>query len=181
MEWLLILVAVLAVALYVWHCVDVFLSSRPGRVLYVSSSVGQVAPVLDDIIARYIPKTEKVLFIEPGAGIGNVARLMARRYRWKEVQAIDISVLLCFWAKAYALAFRSPLKVFRGNIFNQNYPKGSLVYCYLTSPILERLHKEKKLEGTLVVTLTFAIPGVQATEECSLTNWQGQVYVYDFR
>ncbi len=181
MDWFLISIALVAVILYIWHCVDVFLSSRPGRVLYVSSSVRHITPILADIILRLIPNSEKVAFIEPGAGIGNVARLMARRYRWKEVRAIDLSILLCFWAKLYAFVFRSPVTVVRGNIFDQTYPKGSLVYCYLTSPILDQLYAQKKLEGCLVVTLTFVIPGVKATEEHVLPNWQKCVYVYDFR
>ncbi|CAN5138985.1 hypothetical protein BH11PAT4_BH11PAT4_2090 [soil metagenome] len=166
---------------FIWFMVESVLNSGTHRIGYVSTNLRECRPVLASIIKKYVPDTSSVSYIEPGCGLGHLTRWAAREYTWKEVVGIDLRYSLLFAARLLAVGVRHKATFVRKNVFDYTYPKGALIYNYLYTPILTKLHDEGKLAGCLVVSLTFEIPGVTATEKIPLQGWQGCMYVYDFR
>lgn len=178
--FLLLFVLVLTIV-FIWYCTESILNSLPGRVGYVSSNVRLCLPILDDIITKYIANPSKIALIEPGAGLGHIGRALAKKYKWKQSVAIELNFTLIWLGKFLNLRTRSPLQFQRQNMFDYHYPKGSFIYCYLTTPILDKLHTQGKFKGCFVVCLSFSIPRVLPVQELKIANWQKKILVYDFR
>ncbi len=184
MNILLILVATviaLAFVIYIWFCIDTALSRQPGRVGYTGSGASVCGPALRQVIQTYIPDTKKVTLVEPGAGFAHIACFLAKQYEWKEVVALEISPFSHLTGRFLNLFRRAPVQFVQGNVFGYPYPKGSFVYSYLSTPIIGKLYADGSLNGCLVASLTFAIPGVTPNQELSVPGWQKRILVYDFR
>lgn len=179
----------LALIMVVWYLaflLETHQSKRDDRVLYHGSNLREQGVLLDQIIATYLGDSEEVAkyaLYEPGAGMATVAHYLAARYSWKEVQAIEIgpAILLlgrlrfALWKGKRAVQWK------RENLFESAYVAPALVYCYLFPKMITRLYQEGKLTGSLVVSLTFPIEGLEPTEVFTLPSWQGKLLVYDLR
>jgi SAM-dependent methyltransferase len=157
------------------------LNNRPLRIGYVSSNHAVVIPILKQVVERYISKPASVRFVEPGCGLAHISRIIAKTHDWKEVVALDIRHTLVFLARICNLFSKAPVTYHRLNVFDYDYEMGDCIYCYLSTQILDKLYKEGKFSGKLVVCLSFAISDAKPTETIPVSNWQKQVYVYDFR
>jgi hypothetical protein len=178
---IIMLLAVICIAGYVWYFIDSVLNSLPGRVGYVGSSVKACGPALLAVIKKYIPDTSKVDLVEPGAGLSHPARFLAQEYTWKSVTAIDLSAILLLLARILDSGKGVHITYVWRNVFNVTYPKNSCVYCYLRTPILDKLYADGLLKGCLVICLTFHITDVQPTETVTIDGWQKRLLIYDFR
>jgi hypothetical protein len=174
-------VATLLIAGLAWFSIDIFLNTRRYRVPYVSSPVSQCLPLLRTIITQYVPRPEQTAFIEPGAGLGKVVGSMARDYPWKQVIAVELTLRTYSIGKLWHWLRRSPVQFVRANALSYTYPPGAVVYCYLSTEIMARLYREKRLKGCLIISLTFPITGVKPTEEWPIPDWRKRLMVYDFR
>jgi hypothetical protein len=171
-------VLLLTLLLHAWRIADsLVLSATPGRILNLSSDVGAVMPALEKTIGTIDPSA--TVLIEAGAGFGHISRALAGKYRWKECIALDISYYSFVIAKALGILRPSPLRYTRADIHSYDFPDGALVYCYLSTAVLERLRP--RLNGCLVASLTFSIPGETPTRTYSLKGWQEKLLIYDFR
>jgi hypothetical protein len=171
----------------VWYLWESHQFHGEGRVWYVGSSVSEVLPVLDEIIVRYVlekgESTDEYSFIEPGAGLALISGAAARKYSWKSVEAIELGGFIRTLGKL-RLGLRGlfhKVTFYGADIFFYEMPTKAVVYCYLLTSLLDRMHREGKLKNKLVVCLTFPLTDVKPSEVFPIANWQGQVYVYDFR
>jgi hypothetical protein len=176
-----LLIFIIVTLTFIVFCIESMLNSLPNRVGYVSSQTDKCLPILKNIIAKYVPDTSKIEYVEPGAGLAHIARHMAQDYTWKGVTAIDLNLSLTIGGWILSRLYKAPVHFVHQNIFRAIYPKNALLYCYLTSPILDQLYQKGKFEGCLVVALTFTISTVTPTEEIPLDGWQKNMRVYDFR
>jgi hypothetical protein len=150
---------------------------------YLPSDVKNVAPLLDQIITKYIQnETAEYTLIEPGAGAANVAYHLSQRYSWKQVLAIEDELLTLLYGRVKSW-FRqnSRVEFVKANIFEYDFPQKSVVYCYLLSEMIDKLYIQGKLKGNLVVSLSFPLKSVEPVESYEIPGFQKYLYVYDFR
>jgi hypothetical protein len=166
---------------YVAFVIECFLNRRPDRIIYHGSDLTEQGRLLSKIMKKYVPDTSTYFFIEPGAGLGKVAEYMGREFPWKEVIAIEIGPVILFLARLRAWLRRSQVQFIREDIFTFTFPQPAVVYCYLTTPLLDKLYAQQKLQGRLVISLTFPLSVVEPTETISVKGWQKQILVYDLR
>jgi hypothetical protein len=157
---------------------------RDDRICYVGSDIRELIPILEDVITRYLgPDTEKYTWVEPGAGLGRITSSMARRFTWNGVQAVELSWFVLCLARARLLfsPLRTRVNYVRKDLFSYQMPVPSIAYCYLSVPIVTKLHALGMFDGHLVASLTFPIDGLKPTEELPLSGWQKRLYLYDLR
>lgn len=178
---LLLVVLSIGTLVYLAYIVEFLWSRRPGRVIYYGSNLREQGPLLLKIIKKYIPDTREYCLIEPGAGLGKVAEYLARHLEWADVAAVELGPVILTFGRIRAFIRRAPITFVHQNIFDFETPCPSVVYCYLTSDLLNRLYKNGQLNGSLVISLTFPLTGVRPTETIELKSWQARLLVYDFR
>jgi hypothetical protein len=178
---LLFLIVLVGTLAYLAYLVEFIISRRPGRVIYHGSDLGEQGILLQNIIKKYVPATEAYSLVEPGAGLGKVAEYLGKKFAWKEVIAVELGPVILTFGKIRAWFFRTKLTFVHQNIFAYAMPKKAVVYCYLTSDLLDELYIKKQLNNRLVISLTFPLTGVNPTEEIALKGWQSRLLVYDFR
>ena len=180
--FLIIILLVLIIFLigYIWYLVDTILNSLPNRVGYVGSNLNDCGEPLKKIIEKYIPNTSKISLIEPGAGLGNVARYLGATFAWKDITATDLSAILLILA-SFLNRNKTHIRFVWKNIFTYQYPKNACIYCYLRSHLLDKLYAQGSLKGNLVICLTFPLTDIKPTEIVPIHGWQKQFLVYDFR
>ena len=169
------------ICIYFWYIFDGILNQQKNRVLYVSSPVRRLLPILREIISKYIPDTSKVSLIEPGAGLAHMTRALTREFQWKDATAFDISCYSYFFSHFYRLLQPKGYVIKKENVLTAQYPKDACLYCYISTELITGLYESGKLDGTLVISLTFAIKKVEPTEIIPIKGYQKQVLIYDFR
>lgn len=153
------------------------------RVIYYGSNISKEGALVADIINRYIGKenTHHYTLVEPGAGLGKMVVYLAKQFVWKDVQAVERSWIISTLGRMYCVWFRASVIWLRVNMFTTPFPKKAVMYCYLFPALMDRLYKEIRLAGRLVISLTFPIDGVEPTEKIEFPDWQSPLWVYDFR
>lgn len=177
----LILIAFLLLAAYfafIWECRQ---NCRPNRIIYHGTNLAEQGEKLQDIISRYISDTSTYNLVEPGAGMGKVAEYLGKRLPWQRIVAIEIGPVLYYLGIIRAIILRSKLEFIKKDIFDYPIPSQSVVYCYLSGEMLTKLYKEGRLNGQLVICLTFSIDDLKPNEEITLRSWQKRLLVYDLR
>ena len=164
-----------------WFISHTIASTRKGRIIFVRSRLKIIETPLTDVIQRYVQDPAQVAFIEPGSGLAHISRRMGRIFPWKETQAIEISGGLVLATRLINFCAQTPMRVIKANLFSVDYPKPAVVYSYLSTEIIDRLYREQKLKGCLFISLTFTLTDITPTETIALSNWQKQLFVYDFR
>ena len=162
--------------------IDFLTNLRPGRIVYVGSNMARNGGDLTGIIRKFIKKPEEYVFVELGSGLGFVITFLNQAFSWKRLVAVELSWHYLMLAKVRAKLMRLPSNIVweRANIFSFTCRDRRVIYCYLSSQILERLYKEDRLKNALVISLTFQIPGLVG-EKFPISGWQEAYYVYDFR
>ena len=183
LSWLIFYLLLLTVFWGVGYLFETWQNKhRADRVLYHASNLGEIGPLLCQIIDRYIgSNTNQYSLVEPGAGLATVSRYLGGKYPWREIQAVEIGGFILIIGRLRQLFSLVPIRLIHKDIFVHTFPARSVVYCYLFSSLLTKLWQNGQLTGHLVISLTFPIQGVEPTEVIPLKSWQGQLYVYDFR
>lgn len=159
------LFALLAVVLWGVRAFRQAVSWKRGGAPWVPSRVTAVGPVLTSLI----PKGAQV--VEAGAGDGRVAGYLAKQ--GYEVTAIELDRLLVAWGQV-----RFPqVSWIHGDLRQAVFPVGAYVYAYLTPELLAALWKRLP-KGSVLLALTFAVPGATAAQEVPVPGWQGVLRVY---
>lgn len=152
------------------------------KAVYMGSELKSQSSVLRSIADEYMGSDSPTLhFIEPGAGIGHVSRFFLKNYSWKSATALELRSTVYIVGKILAFKRFPNLRYVRINLFDYAYRPGSVIYCYLTSVIITKLYSQGAFKGNVVICLTFAIDGIEATKEYPLPGWQQVLRVYDFR
>ncbi len=161
-------------------------SSKKDRVLYHGSNIKEQGKVVKKVLEKYVGEEQEIAkytLYEPGAGMGIVAYYLAAAYKWKQVVAIEIGPAILVAGKIRFMLARTKTAVtwVYADLFKVDYAPPGVVYCYLFPQLITKLYTEKKLDNCLVLSLTFAIEGLEPTETIELTSWQKRMYVYDLR
>jgi hypothetical protein len=77
----------------------------PHKMLFLSSSNLEIEQKLDQIIAKYLPKTKNYNLVELGCGKAVILKSLAQKYQWKSVTGIEgqKSVWLQAWLNCSVL------------------------------------------------------------------------------
>jgi hypothetical protein len=159
---------------------QIFYTWNNGRVVFLPTDLKITKDKILGIIKKYDLKTEVMPLIELGCGRAGFLRSMSV-INWKEKIGIEGQFVLSI--KSKVLNFGQKIKIIHGDIFNFKIPKNSLVYCYLGIKNMNELYKSKELNGSAIISLDYAIEGVEPQETISLSNKkvQNTLYFYDFR
>ena len=181
LAYALVLIVLGLYGAYLWQG---FLKRGAKRAVYMGSALHYLIPILKKIIEEHIGnQTGHYTFLELGAGHALVTRRMAKWYVWKNSIAVEISSLIASLAKIniFLSPYRSSVKVLRADLLNYKIENPAVLYCYINSSLLDILYKQGKLVDCLLISLSFTIPNCQPDYVYPMGNWQGNVYVYDFR
>ena len=153
------------------------------KTFYFPSKIKFLKPAFEKFIEEYLndKKTEKYNFIELGAGLGKVAYYAAENYIWKRVVAVELNWRLIAFAKLTASFKKTKINFVKSDILEYEIRKNMVIYWYFTHGIMKKLYDEGFFKGNLLLSLTFELRGVEPTKIYKLDNFQGELYVYDFR
>ncbi|QCX00636.1 class I SAM-dependent methyltransferase [Aggregatimonas sangjinii] len=154
---------------------------KTNQVVLVSSSVNHVKQPLLHAIEHFKIEPQEMNFIEVGSGYGKILDLAAKEFEWKSLIAIEIDFLTIMIARFSNLIKRMPITFVHKDIFDYEIPKGSLVYCYMSTPIISRLFDEGAFENCVVLSLTFPIQEIPCSATYDVEGFQKRLFVYDFR
>jgi hypothetical protein len=166
---------------YLW---ETHLNNNADRVLYHGSNVREQGPIILKTLTRYLGNdSDSYNLIELGAGMATMSYYLSRQWKWKKVEAVEIGPFIIMAGKLRFLFARpkTPVHFVKQNIFTYKIPAKSVVYCYLFSSLVTKLYKEGSLKGSLVLSLTFPIEGIEPTKVIELESWQNRLLIYDFR
>jgi SAM-dependent methyltransferase len=177
---LLLLILLLILLLVIWiH--QLYYGIATDRIVFFPTSVKKIDKELDIIISKYLPKTSDYELVELGCGVGNVLRHLAAKFSWKKVTGVELDWMTYIVAKFFSR--KSNVTIVQDNILNHKIESKSLVYCFLGTQIMDKLHKAGQFDNHLVISLDFPITSAEAKEVFELEgiSIQKRLYVYDFR
>ncbi|WP_340201691.1 hypothetical protein [Ascidiimonas sp. W6] len=154
---------------------------RADRVVLVSSKINNIKKPFLAVINKYVTNPQEMNFVEIGAGYGKVSEMAANVFPWKSILAVEIDSIVIFWNRIKKYFGKTAISYVKSDIFEYMIPQDSVVYCYMSNPVVNRLYKEKAFDGCLVLSLTFAINGIEPIDEFMIKGFQKKLYVYDFR
>ena len=151
------------------------------RMIYCSSNITEQGPILAALIEKYQADGPDIAFVELGAGLARMARYIKKKRSWSRVEAVEVGPVIYAAGWLRNTVMRSGIVFRRADIFSLRFPAKAVLYCYLSKNIITELHRSKALDGCFVVSLTFAIEGLEPTEKIEFKGWQSHFYVYDLR
>lgn len=116
------------------------------------------------LIERDSALSEKSI-IDLGCGAGSACIAMSPHFF--RVYGMEASPFYYVLAKWRTRKYKNVTIIF-GNILTAEWPKTEYVYCYLLSPVMEKLLPRFTKEKRIVLSLTFKVPG----KEPKKTYWQ---------
>lgn len=148
--------------------------------------VPTVNPKVISSLTAYIKNNPQIdTFIEPGSGFCGISLEIEKHYPEIQVVAIEYNIFICFLAKIRLKLSRSKIKLFNGDFTNFNLTKyqnknKTLIYCYLLSKLMEEAYKNDQFKDSIVLTLDFQIPNLDADDniQISKNGFQKQLWVY---
>lgn len=152
---------------------------NPNRILYHASATSVLEPLFQGVMKRY-QVDPSYHFVELGAGMATVALMAAHLQKWQSVRAVEVGPVVRLLGRLRS-GFSRRITWVAADILSYQNPQPSLIYCYLSTNLLNKLHQNGQLTGQLVLCLSFEIQGVEPTEVIELPNWQSPLRVYDFR
>lgn len=179
--FLLLLLIVISAISIIFGVTQFYFNLSNDKIGFVPTLSGTLNKRLAEVFTKYLKDPSKYTFVELGSGVANISSYVSSQFNFKEVIAVEIDPLILTFGKFLNLFYKSKVKFVRRNIFNYEIPKKSVLYCYLTTSILERLLKENRFQGHLVISTTFKLKNVTPVEVIEMRNFYRRMYVYDFR
>lgn len=155
--------------------------AMPNRAVLISSRTKYVEKVFLTVIKKYVTNSHEMNFIELGSGYAKIAKIAALNFKWKSIIAIEIDGLVVFWMKLKNFFQKLPITYVSSDVLKYEIPKESVVYCYMSVSLLNTLYKASAFDGSLLMSLSFGIEGVEPIAEYKVKGFQKRIYVYDFR
>lgn len=155
--------------------------ARVDRVVLVSSKTKYINQPFQDVINKYIDKTEETNFVELGSGYAEVTTMAAENYKWKSITAIEMDFFAVFVARFKNKFRKLPITFLKSDVFKCSIPQNAFIYCYLSGPVLKQLLHTGAFDSALVLSLSFLIDDRTPIMEYKITGFQKKLYVYDFR
>lgn len=177
----LFLLSAIFVSILILMVKELQMMIRKDRVVLVSSKVNQIKYPFLNAIDKYVANPQDLHFVEIGAGYAKISELAASDFSWKSVLAVEIDALIVFWNRLKKRFNKSAITYVKSDIFEYMIPQNSVVYCYMSVPVVNRLYNEKAFDGCLLLSLSFAIKDLEPIDEYMIKGFQKKLYVYDFR
>ncbi len=183
--------------------------SQKDNVGLVTTNLNNIKSILDQIIQKQ-QKTSNLstsYFTELGSGRGIISNYISKNYLFKKVIAIENDWLIHTWAKIthfinYLINYLIKTKLLKHKNFKTNnslsqidyvnqsvfdYDYDSLegpkiFYCYLFPQILDKLYEQGVFKNSTVISLSFEITNLEATEVFDIPDGflQRKLFVYEF-
>jgi len=138
-------------------------------------------PKVRRAMVAQIPPGAKGTIIELGAGCGGVSFAAAKAFPQCRVVGVEYSVFPFLVARLRQL-FLPNLRFIRQNFFDTPLKDASVVLCYLSNPLMERLKEKFRAElppGATIVSSTFFISGWEPEKTIDLGGWwKTRIFVY---
>jgi|688.fasta_scaffold159981_3 hypothetical protein len=151
------------------------------KIGFLPSLSGKLNLQLLRIFDQYLHDPKDYSFVELGAGVANIAGFINKNFEFKEVIAVEIDPITVFFGKLINNISGTNVEFIRKDIFAYKIPQKSVLYCYLSTHIMEKMLRQGKFDGHLVVSTTFKLKKTEPVEIIEMNNFYMRMYVYDFR
>lgn len=135
------------------------------------------AKKVQDALINALPEHLEGAIVELGSGWGQLAYALSKKYPNCQVTGYETSHIPYFVSRLYS---HKTLSFKRKDLFTVPLDEAKLVVCYLYPGAMKRL--ENKLEGVnglLVVSHTFSLPGYTPTKTIAVDDLYGtKIYFY---
>lgn len=122
------------------------------------------SPKVKKTLLNALPNSFEGVILDLGSGWGTLARAIAKKYPEAQVNGIEISWIPFLFSVLYnKLDPCKNLHFIRQDFFQYDCSKANLIVCYLYVGAMEKLGEKfanELEEGTLIISHTFALPGV---------------------
>jgi len=190
--WWTVINAVFVPGLYVAHAVDIAPAWALGAfsvllLLYWGVGATQVPLFLStraaiQTLRGLLPKTPRPALLDIGCGTGGVISSLAAGCGDGRFDGIECAPLPWLLAWLRMLGDRTRCAVRCGDFWRCEFTPYDVVYAYLSPVPMARVWEKACREmrpGTLLVSNTFAVPGVVADEVIPLDDaWGGALFIY---
>ena len=128
-----------------------------------------------------IEKKDSFVFVDLGSGLANTLLVLAKQFPQAKFEGVEtaplvflISYIRCLLQKNCRIRYQS--------IWDTDLSAYDVVYCFLSPVPMPKIWQKAKGEmsmGSLLISNTFEIPGVQVSKEIDLKNWrQSKLYIW---
>ncbi len=159
---------------------QIFYTWNNGRVVFLPTELNLIKNKVIGWIEKYELKTNDMSLIELGCGRAGFLRSMSK-FSWMQKVGVEGQLILSL--KSKLLNFGKNIEIIHGDIFDYKIPKNSFVYCYLGIKNMNELYMTNKLNGSMVISLDYAIDGIEPVESYRISDnkVQNTLFLYDFR
>lgn len=119
-------------------------------------------------VARRLPAGGPPRVVDLGCGLGGMLAYLARHRPEARLHGVDAAPLP--WLFGY-LRLRGKARIRLGSLWDENLADYDVVYAYLSPAPMERLWRKARQEmrpGSLFISNSFAVPGVEPDERVEL-------------
>lgn len=133
-------------------------------------------------LLQLLPATPQPRFLDLGCGTGRVIARLAGHRRDGQFDGIECAPLpwLVAWLRSFGTGARCSVR--QGDFWQRNLMQYDVVYAYLSPVPMARLWQKARHEmrpGTLLISNTFAVPGVTADEIINPGSaWGGCLHIH---
>lgn len=165
----------------------IYLAAFVATLLVLNNSVGDRVPLylsstrVWKTVAGLLPPRDGVQFVDLGSGLGGGLRWLASRFPTARFVGVESSPLPWLISRWRLRGFDNAQTEFRGL---WDYPLGEsdVVYVFLSPAPMARLWEKARREmrpGTLLISNSFAVPGVEPDERIPLNDRRrSELYVW---
>jgi hypothetical protein len=134
-----------------------------------------------EAVAGLLPRASNPRFVDLGSGLGGGLCWLAPRYPRASLVGVENAPLL--WAiSRLRLRRHANARIERGSLWNYPLSEADVVYAFLSPAPMTRLWHKARSEmrpGTLFVSNSFAVPGVEPDTTLQLRDRRGsRLYVW---
>lgn len=121
--------------------------------------------------------------IDLGSGFGIVVILLAKKYPHVQIIAYETSFIPYCVSKCLSILFRTKnLKIQRKDFLNENLNEASIILCYLSPKIMDKLEIKFKNElksGIFIISNTFRIKNMKPIKTLTVKDlYNTEIYLY---
>lgn len=120
-------------------------------------------------------------FIDLGSGLGGTLCRLARQFPGARLEGVETAPLV-FLASRIRCLFQKNCRVRYESLWKVDLSQYDVVYCFLSPVPMPDLWKKAVAEmrpNTLLISNTFEVPGVKATQIIEMNDWRGsRIFVW---
>jgi hypothetical protein len=169
------------VLLFIFWVFQFSYSLDKNKIGYLPTNSKKVLNRLSKIFKQFEIEQKDYDFVELGCGTANISGWVSQNHDFKKIIGVEMDFMTIFMAKVLTKLKGQKVDLIRKNVFNYKIEKKSIIYCYLGHHILNNLYKQKKLDGHLVISLTFSLKDKKPDYKENVGLFYQNIYVYDFR